>query len=76
MRPISTRQFSVLSDFGKIYQFMLEIYERDWRCGVPAPFFEYACSSFASWMDLSYSYKTVSGKRTDRLWDSAFMRTP
>ena len=62
MRPISTRQFSVLSDFGKIYQFMLEIYERDWRCGVPAPFFEYACSSFASWMDLSYSYK-------DRIWE-------
>ena len=62
MRPISTRQFSVLSDFGKIYQFMLEIYERDWRCGVPAPFFEYACSSFSSWMDLSYSYK-------DRIWE-------
>ena len=62
MRPISTRQFSVLSDFGKIYQFMLEIYERDWRCGVPAPFFEYAFSSFSSWMDLSYSYK-------DRIWE-------
>lgn len=42
MKNITTRQFSVLADCGKIYQFMLDIYERDWRNGVPAPFFEYA----------------------------------
>lgn len=29
MKHITTRQFSVLADCGKIYQFMLEIYERD-----------------------------------------------
>lgn len=57
MRQITTRQFSVLADCGKIYQFMLDIYERDWRNGVPAPFFEYAYSSFAYWMDITYSYK-------------------
>ena len=62
MKNITTRQFSVLADCGKIYQFMLDIYERDWRNGVPAPFFEYAYSSFAYWMDITYSYK-------NRIWE-------
>lgn len=62
MKHITTRQFSVLADCGKIYQFMLDIYERDWRNGVAAPFFEYAFSSFASWMDITYSYK-------NRIWE-------
>lgn len=62
MKNIMTRQFSILGDCGKIYQFMLDIYERDWRNGVPAPFFEYAYSSFAYWMDISYSYK-------NRIWE-------
>ena len=62
MKHITTRQFSVLADCGKIYQFMLDIYERDWRNGVPAPFFEYAFSSFSYWMDITYSYK-------NRIWE-------
>lgn len=62
MKNIMTRQFSILGDCGKIYQFMSDIYERDWRNGVPAPFFEYAYSSFAYWMDISYSYK-------NRIWE-------
>ena len=62
MKNVTTRQFSVLADCGKIYQFMLDIYERDWRNGVPAPFFEYAFSSFSYWMDISYSYK-------NRIWE-------
>ena len=62
MKNITTRQFSVLADCGKIYQFMLDIYERDWSNGVPAPFFEYAFSSFSSWMDITYSYK-------NRIWE-------
>ncbi len=62
MKHIITRPFSVLADCGKIYQFMLDIYERDWRNGVPAPFFEYAYSSFAYWMDITYSYK-------NRIWE-------
>ena len=62
MNQITTRQFSVLADCGKIYQFMLDIYERDWKNGVPAPFFEYAFSSFAYWMDITYSYK-------NRIWE-------
>ena len=62
MKNITTRQFSILGDCGKIYQFMLDIYERDWRNGVAAPFFEYAYSSFSYWMDISYSYK-------NRIWE-------
>ena len=31
MKHITTRQFSVLAGCGKIYQFMLDIYRRDWR---------------------------------------------
>ena len=62
MKNITTRQFSVLADCGKIYQFMLDIYKKDWSNGVPAPFFEYAFASFAYWMDISYSYK-------NRIWE-------
>ena len=62
MKNIAARQFCVLGDCGKIYDFMLGIYERDWRNGVPAPFFEYAFSSFSYWMDITYSYR-------DRIWE-------
>ncbi len=62
MKNITNRQFRILGDCGKIYQFMLDIYERDWRNGVPAPFFEWAYSAFAYWMDISYSYK-------NRIWE-------
>ncbi len=74
MKHITTRQFSVLADCGKIYQFMLDIYERDWRNGVPAPFFEYAFSSFAYWMDITYSYKIVFGRIMVRLLHFVFMK--
>lgn len=62
MKKITSRPFSVLADCGKIYQFMLDIYEKDWRNGVAAPFFEYAYSSFSYWMDITYSYK-------NRIWE-------
>lgn len=62
MKNITFRQFSILGDCGKIYQFMSNIYERDWRNGAAAPFFEYAYSSFAYWMDISFSYK-------NRIWE-------
>lgn len=55
MKTIKTRQFRILCDFMEIRQFMIEIYERDWRNGVPAPFFEYALSS--GWMDKSYTHR-------------------
>lgn len=37
-----------------VYQFMLKVYEWDWRNGVPAPFLEYALSS--NWMDSSLTH--------------------
>lgn len=60
MKRITTRNFRILCDFMDIYQFMLEIYEKDWRNGVPAPFFEYALSS--DWMDKSYTHR-------NRIWE-------
>ena len=51
MAQIISRNFRVLCDFMDIYQFMTDIYEKDWRNGVPAPFLEYELSS--EWMDKS-----------------------
>lgn len=56
-KSITQRPFRILADCERIYLFLIEIYERDWRNGVPAPFFEYAYASFSYWMDISYSYK-------------------
>lgn len=53
------RQYRILSDHMAVYQFMLDIYERDWRNGVPAPFLEYALSS--DWMDKRFVHR-------NRLW--------
>lgn len=76
MKHITTRQFSVLVDCGKIYQFMLDIYERDWRNGVPAPFFEYAFSSFAYWMDITYSYKNCIWEDNGKIVAFCFYENP
>jgi len=76
MKHITTRQFSVLADCGKIYQFMLDIYERDWRNGVPAPFFEYAFSSFSYWMDITYSYKNHIWEDNGKIVAFCFYENP
>ena len=60
MKKITTRQLSVLADCGKIYQFMLDIYERDWRNGVAAPFFEYIIYNCTDAHIVFYSIKKVS----------------
>nr|MBR4279585.1 GNAT family N-acetyltransferase [Clostridia bacterium] len=56
---IRHRQYRILADHMAVYQFMTEIYERDWRNGVPAPFMEYALCS--DWMDRSLVHR-------NRLW--------
>lgn len=76
MKHITTRQFSVLADCGNIYQFMLDIYERDWKNGVAAPFFEYAFSSFAYWMDITYSYKNRIWEDNGRIVAFCFYESP
>lgn len=61
MHSITSRPYRILADHMEIYRFMTEIYESDWRNGVPAPFLEYALSS--SWMDASLSHRW-------RIWES------
>ena len=56
---ITHRQYRILSDHMAVYQFLLDIYERDWRNGVPAPFLEYALCS--DWMDKSCVHR-------NRIW--------
>ena len=56
---ITSRPYRLLSDHMAVYDFMTEIYERDWRNGVAAPFLEYALSS--DWMDKSLVHR-------NRLW--------
>ncbi|MBQ7045220.1 MAG: pantetheine-phosphate adenylyltransferase, partial [Clostridia bacterium] len=56
---ITSRPYRLLQDHMAVYDFMTEIYERDWRNGVAAPFLEYALSS--DWMDKSLVHR-------NRLW--------
>ena len=59
MPHITSRPYRLVQDHMAVYQFMLEIYQKDWRNGVPAPFLEYALHS--SWMDKRFTY-------LNRLW--------
>ena len=56
---ITTKQFQILSDINLVWDFLVDIFDREKGSGVAAPFFEYALQS--SWMDQSYSF-------LDRLW--------
>ena len=52
MTNITSRHYHVLSYHRDIHQFMIDVYENDWRKGVPASFLEYALCS--AWMDKIY----------------------
>jgi len=54
---ITSRSYRYLTDFPMIRQFLTEIYEKDWRNGVPAPFVEYAFC--ATWMDHNYLHRNT-----------------
>lgn len=56
---IVTRQFQLLADAGLVWDFLVDVYDREKGGGMAAPFFEHALQS--SWMDASYAY-------LDRLW--------
>ena len=56
---ITTKQFQKETDLNLVWDFMVEIYDREKGGGVAAPFFEYAL--FSSWMDKSYVH-------LNRLW--------
>lgn len=74
MKDVTQRPFSILADCGKIYQFLLETYERDWRNGVPAPFLNAHTLHFPTgWTSLILT-KIEFGNVMERLWHFAFMR--
>ena len=50
---ITTKQFQKEPDLDPVWDFMVEIYDREKGGGVAAPFFEYAL--YSSWIDLSAS---------------------
>lgn len=74
MRGITSRDFRISCDFMDVRKFMVEVYERDWRNGVPAPFLEYALSS--SWMDTSLTHRFRIWEEEGELSPSCFMRIP
>ncbi len=54
MNKITTKQFQIFTDLSLVWDFLVDIYDRENSTGMAAPFFEYALSS--SWMDTSYSH--------------------
>ena len=74
MPNITTRQYRILSDHMDIYRFMVELYERDWRNGVPAPFLEYALS--CTWMDKSRTYQNRIWLDGDQIVGFCFTEAP
>lgn len=74
MQHITARPYRILADHMAVYQFMLEIYERDWRNGVPAPFWEYALSS--DWMDKSYTHRNRIWQDGDSIVAFCFNENP
>ena len=74
MPNITTRQYRILSDHMDIYRFILELYERDWRNGVPAPFLEYALS--CTWMDKSRTYQNRIWLDGDQIVGFCFTEAP
>lgn len=71
---ITHRQYRILSDHMAVYQFMLDIYERDWRNGVPAPLLEYALSS--DWMDKSLVHRNRIWFDDDKIVALVFYENP
>lgn len=74
MGEITTKQFRILADHMEIYQFMIEIYTKNWQNGVPAPFFEYALSS--SWMDKSFTHRNRIWMDKDKIVAFCFTENP
>lgn len=74
MKHITTQNFRILCDFMDVRRFMIEIYERDWRNGVPAPFLEYALSS--TWMNTSYTHRWRIWREGEKIAAFVFHENP
>lgn len=71
---ITRRNYRPLCDFAAVRQFLVEIYERDWRNGVPAPFLEYALC--CSWMDTSLTHRFSLWEEDGRIVALVFYENP
>lgn len=74
MKQITRQNFRILCDFMDVRRFMTEIYARDWKNGVPAPFLEYALSS--TWMDTSYTHRWRMWKDGGKIAAFVFHENP
>lgn len=74
MDGIVTKQFQLMTDVGRVWDFMVEIYDPDRANGVGAPFFEYAISS--SWLDRNYLAMNRLWLDGDRVVAFAFYEEP
>lgn len=74
MKHITTQNFRILCDFMDVRSFMTDIYEPDWRNGVPAPFLEYALSS--TWMDTSHTHRWQIWKDDEKIAAFVFHENP
>lgn len=74
MKNIESRPFHILADCGNIYQFLIEIYEKNWKNGVPAPFLNTHMHPLHPGWIFPIHTKTVFGNVMVRLWHFAFMR--
>lgn len=74
MSNITTKQFQILTDINLVWDFFVEIYDKDRGGGVAAPFFEYAIQS--SWMDTSYQYLNRFWFDGDRIVAFVFNEAP
>lgn len=73
-RNIHTKQFQILTDTNLIWDFMVEIYGRNFTNGVAAPFYEYAITS--TWMDISYQYLNRIWFDGDKIVAFVFTESP
>lgn len=74
MKNITSRNFRILCDFMDIYQFMVDVYDKNWKNGVPAPFIEYALSS--DWMDKSYVHRWKIWEDNGKIVGLVFYENP
>jgi len=71
---IHNRQYRLLADHMDIYTFMTEIYEWDWKNGVPAPFLEYALMS--DWMNTGVTHRWRIWEEEGRIVGFVFSENP
>ncbi len=67
------RPYRSLVDFPAVRRFLLPLYERDWRNGAPAPYFEYAQALY--WTDQSQTHRIALWEDEGRLVALCFYET-